>query len=415
MNPEQLTNTVKEVKNTVEAVVDVKKQFEQVAGDVQQSVNDGLPALKLQVTSKLLPKELNEFLGQANPLVELLTGVGSLIETGEFQPESLQNMINKTLYGADVEALLSNPASSVVPLHLERQQPGFLFRMIMRADGLKDPQSIPLDTTIKVQQNGWDTLINYLDRSASLSQVLPDPSITGLKVTLKNGEVKDFSRSQEAAHFVFKAQDGTVLQIKDIAQMTVTGKDGKTSRKDLWEQRKVDITATMNTALNKDFPDGNYVPPEAGKKYRDLWRSLSHAEKLSPGGSFQAGCYKTAENLAKKHGFNLRNAAPYNNIKNDAKDESFNMLSYIPNLISQNNLPPGTVFWIKKDPTISDPTSVNPAAGNHFFTYIGNVKNAAGKEEPYFADQFGFGNLTRMNFSYPKRYFHQAFVPPAAA
>lgn len=402
---------VKDVKRTADQT---REQLGNLKDSLDNGMKEGLKQLKLQVKVAMLPKELNNYLQDLNPLVEAFTGLNNLLHNRDMNdgPKTIQDIINKKLFGDDVMDMLANPAAGSVPLTLEQQHPGFLFAMIMTSD-VKDPQNIPLNTRIGMSYYGWKTdLVGFIDKNLTIAQVLPDPTITGVKVKLRGtNEEREYKRTFEGTSYVFKDKQNTILQMKDIDSFVVTEKAGDHDRQKLLNQRSVDIGTSITKKLDGDLKDDQYVNPEAGAAVRKHYRAMGENEKVSASGSKAVGCYKTAENLARHDGFDLRSAKPVD--RKDSSDQQYNMLTYIPKLIREKNLPAGTVFWIKKDPSIVDPDSTNSAAGNHFFTYVGTVKNG-GTEEPYFVDQFGFGNLARMNFSYKQRFFHQAFTPPTA-
>lgn len=423
-NIEKISGIAKEGMEVVKKVQDIKQDFSKLKEMATTGIETGTSALLLKSKlefAKHLPPELNRFLDQMNPLVKTFTSVKDLINGGEGKGSSLQELLNQKLYSKNVMKLLEDPASAVILLKFAQEQPTFLFRLFMEADGATDLENIPKGTTITVRNNSdmQQQLVGFLDQNATVAQILPDPTITGLKVKMAgSAEEKEFTR--QATDNQFKAKDGTELKLAGVESMKVIAKDGAKDRKALWEQRQAQVAERITQKLNGDVPEASYVgtQPEiaAGKHVRDLYRKMPYREKLSAGGSFNAGCYKTAENLARHIGYDLHTREPAEKNHDNKNLEKYNMLDVIPDLLKDpsKKLVPGTVFWIKKDLTIFDPNSQSAAAGNHFFTYVGNI-NAGGREEPYFVDQFGFGNLARMNFSYPKRYFYRAFTPPLAS
>ncbi|PIV90832.1 hypothetical protein COW46_01670, partial [Candidatus Gracilibacteria bacterium CG17_big_fil_post_rev_8_21_14_2_50_48_13] len=411
-------------RETQESLAGVQEELNSLKDNVTGRIEDGLTGLKLQVKAAMLPKELDGFLGELNPLVEAFTSVKSLLDGNapEEGKQTIQSMIAEKFAGADMRKLMESSTAPVVLQHIEMKNPGFLFRLCMDSTGIKDITNIPVGSTIAVLYSGFSKeVVDFMDRSLFLSQVLPDPTITGIRVKKRTGgDEEEYTRTFGDGAIKFVSSTGESIDMKDIASLTITKKDGDPDRRRLWSilRTRVDASTHVDEVMNDEAPSVEYTGDHKAKteKVTSTYASLPYSEKLSPGGNINAGCFMTAFNLARRTwGFNLRDNNAAKPIEsNSSLDESKNCLTYIPHLIAEKKLPPGTIFWIQKNPTIHDPSSVSSAAGNHWFTFVGYRKEPSGREVPYFVDQFGYGNIERMKGGYPKRYFHQAFVPPAA-
>ena len=415
---EQIGGVGTSVQNALSGLQNgVLEDFGKVVDNVKMEAEGWL------LSSRLL-SDLDNFLGDGNELVKGFSSILNAI-TGkniDNSAQSLSGMLADNLAGGKLMEMLKDPTAIPVLERMERKYPGYLFRLCMEAKNVKDLANIPLQTTIHVMyRNGTDTsLVNFIDNSLSISQVLPDPAINKIMVT-KTGESApvEYKRAFEGHKYVFKNAKKETLLLKDISEFVVTGKDTTTDRKQLWEQKAEDSYTNISERLEGFVPLDQYTDYQKDKvkKVIDNYATLTPQEKtsISPSGS-NVGCLKGCRNLALRtwNGFDISATTQPPIANNDKAIPEMQMDTYIPKLIKERSLPPGTIFWIRKDPTIDDPRSLNSAAGNHWFTFVGNIKKDGG-EIPYFVDHMGYGNLQRMNCGYAKmRYFHQAYVPPAA-
>lgn len=417
-----IQETAQSFRETKESIAGIQQDLDGLKSQVTGQLEQGFTGLKLQVKAAMIPKELDGFFGEINPLVTAFTDIKSALEGKTPERKSIQSMLAEKLAGEDMRKLMASETSQLVLQSIEMKNPGFLFRLCMDAPGVQDITNIPEGSKIHVLYSGLSAeVVDFIDRSLFLSQVLPDPTITGIRVEKRSGgEPEEYTRTFGEGVIKFVNAQGTEIAMKDIASLTVIKKDGDPDRKKLWSilRTRVDAGARVESVMNTDIPPEGYSERTKEKTGRVMqaYSAMPTAEKLSPGGNINAGCFMTAFNLARRAwGFNLRDERAAQPLEvNRRMDEEKNCLTYIPKLIAEKQLPPGTVFWIQKNPTIHDPDSTNSAAGNHWFTFVGYRKEADGREVPHFVDQFGYGNIERMKGGYPKRYFHQAFVPPAA-
>lgn len=408
---QKVTSSIAEAPKMVAA--QAGKMFENLRMDVEAD----------KMSGELL-SQIDGILGENNMLVAAFSKISNFVQGKDINagPQTLSGLVVSLFASDKAKELLQDPSSFAYLQAMEFKHPGYLFRLCMESQGLKDPANIPLNTEIHVlyQEGKSKELVDLIDASMNLTQVIPDPAISRIHVTTRDGKEGDYTRAYINGRYKYlnDANKAEEIRLQDINTFTVIGKDSTTDRKKLWDQKLEDAQNNLQDKIGdhveaKDFKDED---KEMADKILKQFAAMPRSEKLSPRGHFDQGCCMTAVHLAARisPGYNLvSDHKPKFTNPNKDKTDDMRMDRIIPELINKGELLPGASLWVKGNLSIDDPDSSKSEAKNHWFTYVGRKKDGT----PVFVDQFGCADIVRINrrAGEPLRYLHKAYMSPEVA
>lgn len=401
----------------------VQGQFDGLQGTLEEGFKGAIDNVQLSMEGWLLSSkmltDLDHLFGGASELVAGFSSIiGAMTGQGvENTPQTISGLLTQNLLGNKLIETLSNPNAGPILERMEKEHPGYLFRLCMESPGIQNLANIAVGTTIRVlyQEGKSKQLVDFIDSNLSLSQALPDPAITHITVKKRGqSETEEYTRFFENNKYLFrKIKDGKpdaqgdILALKDIAEFTVKAKDTSSTPAKLAEQKAADSHTKVEEGLSTPIP-----PEEYADYHKDKVKQLMESyTKLTPEGKTaqgkESGAARTARLLAEIawNKFDVSKAKAHT--ENTSKTPEQLMDAAIPKLIKDKQLVPGTIFVVRQDPNVDD------AQTTHWFTFVGYIKKD-GAEVPYFVDNFGYGDIKHMNHAVKDmRYFHKAFVPSA--